>query len=260
MDLKLKDKVVLIIAATGDSSTATAKAFANEGCTLAVTSTSQAKLDALIPQLKGAKAVKGYVCDITKEADVEAAVNAVVNDFGRIDVCLTCSGYEGIHQEIIDATYEESDINFQINFYGCLWVLKHVGRQMKVQNGGTIVVLASNGSYVCCGGIPAYGACKHAVAGLLKSAAKEFMAFGARVNYICPGGLDTKLMRKTVENFLPGKTYEEGCEIFSHAYLDNRLCTVEDVANAMLFLASDVSSHMIGDALCLDGGLAVDRK
>lgn len=123
-----------------------------------------------------------------------------------------------------------------------------------------IVVLASNGSYVCCGGIPAYGACKHAVAGLLKSAAKEFMAFGARVNYICPGGLDTKLMRKTVENFLPGKTYEEGCEIFSHAYLDNRLCTVEDVANAMLFLASDVSSHMIGDALCLDGGLAVDRK
>lgn len=83
---------------------------------------------------------------------------------------------------------------------------------------------------------------------------------GARVNYICPGGLDTKLMRKTVENFLPGKTYEEGCEIFSHAYLDNRLCTVEDVANAMLFLASDVSSHMIGDALCLDGGLAVDRK
>jgi len=66
---------------------------------------------------------------------------------------VTCSGYEGIHQEIIDATYEEFDINFQINFYGCLWVLKHVGRQMKVQNGGTIVVLASNGSYVCCGGL-----------------------------------------------------------------------------------------------------------
>lgn len=153
MDLKLKDKVVLIIAATGDSGTATAKAFANEGCTLAVTSTSQAKLDALIPQLEGAKAVKGYVCDITKEANVEAAVNAVVNDFGRIDVCLTCSGYEGIHQEIIDATYEAFDINFQINFYGCLWVLKHVGRQMKVQNGGTVVVLASNGSYVCCGGL-----------------------------------------------------------------------------------------------------------
>lgn len=260
MDLGLKGKVVLIIAATGDSGTAIAKAFAKEGCKLAVTSTAQEKLDVLLPQLKGAEEVKSYLCDITKEEQVAAAVEAATAHYGRIDICLTASGYEGIHQEVIDATYEEFDTNMQINFYGCLWVLKHVGRQMKKQNEGTIVVLASNGSYVCCGGIPAYGACKHAVAGLIKSAAKEFMQFGVRINYICPGGLDTKLMRKTVENFLPGKTYEEGLEIFSQAYLDKRVCYVDDVANAMLFLASDMSSHMIGDALCLDGGLAVDRK
>lgn len=260
MDLKLKDKVVLIIAATGDSGVATAKAFAKEGCKLALTSTAQEKLDALVPQLEGAAAVKTYICDITKEEEVAATVAKATADYGRIDICLTCSGYLGIGQNIIDATYKEYEDNFSINFYGCLWVLKHVGLQMKTQNSGVIVVLASNGSYVNCAGIPAYGACKHAVAGLLKSAAAEFAEFGVRVNYICPGGLDTKLLRKTVAAALPGKTFEEGKEIFSQLYLDKRLCTVEDVANSMLFLASDMSSHMIGDAICLDGGMAVNRK
>ena len=102
----------------------------------------------------------------------------------------------------------------------------------------------------------AYCSSKHAVAGIAKSVALELGPHGIHCNYICPGGVETPMIHRIEENtFGDTKTHEECEEIFGAAYLDKRYCKPEEVADLALFLASDVSSHIMGSGIRLDGGM-----
>lgn len=145
---------------------------------------------------------------------------------------------------------------YNINVFGVMLLMKCAAPYLIKQGSGAIVTIASNGSYTTAAGMSAYCSSKHAVAGIAKSVALELGPKGIHCNYICPGGVETPMIHRIEENtFGDTKTHEECEEIFGAAYLDKRYCKPEEVADLALFLASDVSSHIMGSGIRLDGGM-----
>lgn len=257
MDLKLKDKVVLINGSTGGIGQALCRAFAAEGCKLAIASTSQKKLDAFVPTLDIASDnLMTCVTNVTDEQQVKAWIDGAYEKFGRIDVVVPNAGYEGKYQEIQDCTLEDYMAVYNVNVFSVMFVMKHAASYLKKQGSGAIVTIASNGSYTTSAGMSAYCSSKHAVAGIAKSVALELGPHGIHCNYICPGGVDTPMIERIEENtFGDSKTHKECEQTFGAAYLDKRYCRPEEVADLALYLASDLSSHIMGSGIRLDGGM-----
>ncbi|MDR1193441.1 MAG: SDR family oxidoreductase, partial [Peptococcaceae bacterium] len=253
MDYKLKDKVVVITGSTGGIGQALAKAFAAEGCKLAITSTKQEKLAAFVPTLKiPPEKLKTFVADVTKEEDVKNFVEGAAAHFGSVDVMIVNAGYEGSVEFVHDATLENYMKVYSVNVFAPLYCMKYAARQMLRQKSGAIVTIASNGSYTTAAGMGAYCSSKHAVAGLAKSVALELGPHGIHCNYICPGGVETPMIHRIEQGtFGDAKTHAECEQIFSAQYLDHRYCKPEEVADLALFLASDVSSHIMGSGIRL---------
>ena len=257
MDYKLKDKVVLLNGATGGIGQAICRGFAREGAKLAIASTSQAKLDAFLPTLDiDPKNIKSFVCDATNEEEIKAWVDGAYEYFGHIDVVIPNAGFEGKYQEIQDCTIDDYMKVYNINVFSVMLLMKYAAPYLIKQGSGAIVTIASNGSYTTSAGMSAYCSSKHAVAGVTKSVALELGPKGIHCNYICPGGVETPMIHRIEKNtFGDTKTHEECEELFGAAYLDKRYCKPEEVADLALFLASDVSSHIMGSGIRLDGGM-----
>lgn len=257
MDLHLKDKVVMITGATGGIGQAVTEAFYNEGARLAITSTKQEKLDKLMEALGNPSEdrVKGYVVDITQEEQMKDAIEQAVDHFGSLYGMIANAGYNGDYQETTDATQENFQKVFDVNVFGVLWSLKHAIPHM-VENGkGSIVVLGSEGSYVGSPGMGAYVASKHAVAAIVKTVNTEVGGKGINANFVAPSAVKTDMMVRIAENtFGDSKTPEEAEEFFSQDTYDKRYATVEEVAAACLYLASEVSAHTMGWGIRIDGG------
>lgn len=257
MDLKLKDKVIVVGGGTGGIGKAIVKAFAEEGCKLAVSATSLEKANALKDELGlDDSHFRGYKCDMTDEEEVKAFIQSAHKDFGRIDTIVPCAGYEGSHQSIQDVDTQEFMKVYAVNVFGPMYMMKYSAPFLLEQKKGSIVVIASDGAYTTAPGMSAYCSSKHAVAGLTKTVTTELGPHGIHVNYVCPGAVDTDMMRRIEKKtFGDSKTPEEAERIFADAYLDKRYCKVEEVANLTLYLASDLASHIMGSGIRLDGGL-----
>lgn len=252
MDYQLKDRVVLITGATGGIGQALARAFAQEGCRLAVSSTSQAKLDAFLPSLGlGPDRLKGFVADVTDEAQVRAFVDGAAAHFGGIDVLVINAGYEGKMEQIQHAQVETYRKVYDVNLFGPLYCMKYAAPHLIARGRGAIVIIASNGSFTGSAGMGAYCSSKHAVAGLVKCAALELGPQGIHCNYICPGAVETPMIHRIEEN----ATGASGGGLFADQYLDKRYCRPDEVAGLALYLASDLSSHIMGSGIRMDGGL-----
>ncbi len=257
MDYHLQDKVVAITGATGGIGQALTRAFAGEGCKLAISSTKQAKLDAFVPTLGIAPdRIRTFIVDVTKEEDVKNFVEGAAAAFGSVDVMVINAGYEGAYQLIQDSELADYMKVYQVNVFAPMYCMKYAAKQMLKQERGAIVTIASNGSYTTAAGMGAYCSSKHAVAGLAKSVALELGPHGIHCNYICPGGVETPMIHRIEENtFGDSKTHEECEQLFSAQYLDHRYCRPDEVANLALYLASDVSSHIMGSGIRLDAGM-----
>lgn len=254
MNLNLKDKVVLITGSTGGIGSAIAHAFAAEGAKLALSSTRQEKLDRLIPALgTDADHAQGFVCDATKEDQVKKLVDDAVAAYGTIDIVVCNAGYEGKVCPISGQSTAEFEKVYTLNVYSPMWLMKHAAPILEAKGSGSIVVLASAGSYTPTATMQAYVSSKYAVAGLTKCVAQELMPKGIHVNYVCPGPVDTDMMRRIeFDTFGDTKTHEEAEKIFASTALDKRYARPEEVANAVLFLASDVTAHTCGMGFNLD--------
>jgi NAD(P)-dependent dehydrogenase (short-subunit alcohol dehydrogenase family) len=257
MDLHLKDKVVVLNAATGGIGKAIVKAFYEEGAKLAISSTKQEKVDALIAsEGYDTDRVKGFQCDAADEASVKAFVDGAAAAFGGIDVAMPIAGYEGSYAPIEESDAAEFQKVYNINVFGPMFMVKYAAPYLVKRGKGAVVVLASDGSFIGAPGMSAYCSSKHAVAGLVKSFSMELGPKGIHCNYIAPGAVDTPMMRRIEKKtFGDTKTPEEAERIFADAYFDKRYCKPEEVAAAALFLASDVSAHMMSEAIRLDAGL-----
>ena len=254
MDLHLQDKVAIVTGGTGGIGTAIVKAFLREGAKVAFSSTSQAKIDALLPTLDAAEGqVKGYVADMTSEEDIKAFVEAAKADFGTIDVVVPNAGYEGQAHPVQDMTLDLFEKVYMLNVFAVMLTLKYAAPTLIAKQSGAVVVIASAAAYEPTAGNSAYVSSKYAVAGLTKCIALELGPVGVHVNYICPGPVDTPMMLRIENDFFPGMPHEEAMAMLAGAYaMDKRYAKPEEVADAVVYLASDVSAHTAGMGMHID--------
>lgn len=215
-------------------------------------------LDEPLKQAKTELDAKGEVhtvqADVSKEADVENYVKETVDKFGRIDVFFNNAGIEGKVAPLIEQTVEDFDKVLSVNVRGVFLGLKHVLPVMMKQKSGSIINTSSvaglNGSPL----VAPYITSKHAVTGLTKTAALEAASSNVRVNSIHPSPVNTRMMRSLKEGYSPGQA-EEAKEGMTQAIPLGRYGESGDIANLVLFLASDESSFITGARYRIDGGM-----
>ena len=252
MDLKLKDKVVLVTGGTGGIGTAIVKAFLAEGAKVAFSSTSQKKIDDLLPTLQAAEGqVAGFVADLNKEEDIKNLVESAKAYFGTLDVVIPNAGYEGKAHPVQDMTLELFQQTYMLIVFAVMLTLKYAAPILIEKKS---VVIASAAAYEPTAGNSAYVSSKYAVAGLTKCVALELGPVGIHVNYICPGPVDTPMMLRIEKDFFGDTmTHEEAMAMLAGTYaMDKRYAKPEEIANAALYLASEVSAHTAGMGMHID--------
>lgn len=191
--------------------------------------------------------------DVTKSEDVKAYVAATIGKYGRIDCFFNNAGIEG--KVAPTAEYDEAmfDAVIGVNVRGVFLGMRHVLPEMIRQGGGAVVNTASVAGLVATPGMSAYVASKHAVLGLTKAAAGEVARQGIRINAVCPGPVDTRMIHSLEEQLSPGNP--KAVEARYQASLPTgRYTTVEEIANMVLFLCSELASNTTGGQFVVDGG------
>jgi len=242
-------QVALVTGASSGMGLATARAFAEQGASVALADINEDALRAATDDLTAAgHQVLAVVCDVADEAQVAALVERTVASFGRLDMAFNNAG---IMIPPSDAADEPADsfarVN-AINLRGVWACMKHELRQMREQGRGAIVNCSSLGGLVGLPGRASYHATKHGVLGLTKSAALEYAPRGVRINAVCPGTIDTPM----VADMLARGELDLAEAVRSQPI--GRLGTADEIAAAVLWLCSPGASFVVGVALPVDGG------
>jgi NAD(P)-dependent dehydrogenase (short-subunit alcohol dehydrogenase family) len=247
-------KVALITGGGNGIGRAASLGFAEHGAKVVIVDRDGAAAEATagIVRQKGAESL-AVTADVTRAEDVRAYVKAAVDRFGRIDCFFNNAGIEG--RVAPTAEYDEAvfDAVIGVNVKGIFLGLRHVLPQMIRQKSGAIVNTASVAGLVGTPGMPAYVASKHAVIGLTKTAAGEVARQGIRVNAVCPGPVDTRMIHALEEQLAPGNAASIG-ERYQAAQPTGRYTTPEEIANMVLFLCSDLAANTTGGQFVVDGG------
>jgi NAD(P)-dependent dehydrogenase (short-subunit alcohol dehydrogenase family) len=247
-------KVALVTGGGNGIGRATSVAFARYGAKVAVVDRDAAGAEATagIIRQNGGESL-AVTADVTRSADVKAYVKATIEKFGRIDCFFNNAGIEG--KVTPTAEYDEAlfDQVIGVNVKGVFLGLRHVLAEMIRQGSGAVVNTASVAGLVGTPGMPAYVASKHAVIGLTKTAAGEVARQGIRVNAVCPGPVDTRMIHSLEEQLAPGNAASVE-ERYKAAIPSGRYTTAEEVANMVLFLCSDLASNTTGGQFVVDGG------
>lgn len=250
-----KDKVVVITGATGGIGAVTAKKFAADGAKLVLQSTKQEKLDALLAELKLPEThVMGFVANIANEDEVKSMVTKAADQFGTIDVLINNAGYEGNSQFITELTAEEFSKVININLFGVFFGTKYALPYMIKQKSGAIVNTASVAGFIGAAGLSAYISSKHALIGFTKCAALEAIKDGIRVNAVAPGPVNNRMMRSLEKSLGQGADPAQIQAALEQGIPQGRYAENEEVADLIYFLASDNASHIVGQAVRIDGG------
>lgn len=245
----MNTKVVLITGALAGIGRATAIAFAKEGARLVVSGRREAAGLALADELRSLGAEAEFVrADVRFEDEVRHLIERTVERFGRIDVAVNNAGTEGELGPVVDLTPETYESTFSTNVLGTLLSLKHEMRVMLPQGSGSIINLSSIAGQVGIPGASIYAASKHAIEGLTKSVALEGAAAGVRVNAVAPGPVATEML----DRFSGGS--EEAKANFLNSMPAKRAATVDEIAQTILFLASDKARYLTGQRIAVDGG------
>lgn len=245
MTFDFKDKVVLITGAGSGLGYACAVAFANAGAKVAITDISQNALDKAIVALRDTGTeVLGLLNDASDSGDVNILLDAIITRFGRLDIAVNNAGTATPLQEFHEVGEAEFDRVIAVNLKGVWLCMQAEIRQMLKQGGGRIVNMASATSRNTYPNASPYVTSKFAVAGLTRTVAVEYAERDIRINAICPGNVATPLVVSLVEDL----------SILATKHAIKRLGTPEEVANGVMFLASDLSSFSTGSLLEVDGG------
>jgi NAD(P)-dependent dehydrogenase (short-subunit alcohol dehydrogenase family) len=243
----MRNQVVLITGALTGIGRATAFAFAREGASLVVSGRREEAGQALAAELRDLGAEAEFVrADIRHEDDVRALVDRTVARFGRLDVAVNNAGTEGQPGPITEQTAETYAATFDTNVLGTLLSLKHELRVMLPQGHGNIVNLSSVAGKIGFPGGSVYVASKHAVEGLTRAAALEAVAAGVRVNAVAPGPIETDMLTRFTGT-------AENKAAFLAALPAGRAGTPDEIAQTILFLASDKAPFLTGQSLAVDG-------
>ncbi|CAE6740977.1 MULTISPECIES: SDR family NAD(P)-dependent oxidoreductase [Paraburkholderia] len=244
----MNSPVVLITGALTGIGRATALAFAREGNRVVVSGRREEAGQALAAELRALGAEAEFLrADVRFEAEVRSVVEQTVARFGRLDVAVNNAGTEGQLAPIVEQTATNYEDTFSVNVLGTLLSLKHEMRVMLEQGAGSIINLSSIAGQVGIAGASVYAASKHAVEGLTKSAALEGAAAGVRVNAVAPGPVATEML----DRFAGGS--EEGKASFLATIPARRAATPDEIAQTIVFLASDKARYLTGQNIAVDG-------
>jgi len=244
----MRKPVVVMTGALTGIGRATAVAFAKEGARLVVSGRREAEGKALETELHGLGAEAVFMkADVRHEDDVRRLVEQTVARFGRLDVAVNTAGTEGQPGPVTEQSADSYAATFDTNVLGTLLSMKHELRVMLAQGSGSIINVSSTFGQTGGAGASVYAASKHAVEGLTKSAALEAAGAGVRVNVVAPGPIDTGLLTRFTG------TDERKAGVIAGVPLQ-RVGRPAEIAQVIVFLASNKSAFITGATLAVDGG------
>lgn len=260
MSGRLVHKTALITGGAGSIGSATAQAFLSEGANVMLVDLHEEELARAAAALvrvddePDSPLVGWRVTDVTREEQVEAAVRATVDQFGRIDIAFANAGIFGVVAPVSDYPLDVFEQVMAVNVTGSFLLAKHA--LAKMEPGGSLIINSSVVGLTSDQGIAAYATSKHAVVGLARTAAKEAASKAIRVNSLHPGPTDNEFQH-AIEVEAVGASREESAQAFEQMIPLARHATPEEIAAAVVFLASDESAFMTGASLTVDGGLSI---
>jgi NAD(P)-dependent dehydrogenase (short-subunit alcohol dehydrogenase family) len=242
------DKIVLVTGGTSGIGKAAALAFAEAGAKVVITGRREKEGADVVAEIIKTGGTAAFVrADVAKDADVARAIDFVLSTHSRLDVAFNNAGVE-IAGPLNEVTEEQYRRTFDINVWGVLNSMKYEVAAMLKTGGGAIVNTSSVAGHIALPQASIYVATKHAVEGLTKAVALEFAKQGIRVNAIAPGSIDTDMVDRLV-----GKEGDRRNWLLS-LHPVGRLGTSEEIAAAVLYLASDAAKFTTGTTLLVDGG------
>lgn len=248
----LQNKVALITGGGSGIGRASALRLAGEGARVMVSDVNEAGGEETVRLVKSEGGEAAFVrCDVSKASEVEAMVKATVQRFGGLDIALNNAGVGGAMLNADKLEEAVWDFVMNINLKGVWLCTKYELPEMLKRGGGSIINVASLAGLLGFRGNAVYAASKHGVIGFTKSVALEYARLGVRVNAICPGFTETPM----VTNMITEVPRME--EMTRNSSPMRRLGRVEEIADAVLYLASDMSSFVNGHSLTLDGGASI---
>jgi NAD(P)-dependent dehydrogenase (short-subunit alcohol dehydrogenase family) len=250
---RLADKVALITGGAGSIGLATARAFVAEGARVLIADLDASALERAAGEF-GDDVAAWAATDVTDPAQVQAAVTQAVERFGALDCAFANAGVFGVVAPVAEYPVDVFNRVMAVNVTGSFLVAQSALRVMR--DGGSLIINSSVVGLTSDRGIAAYATSKHAVVGLMRTAAKEMAPRGIRVNTIHPGPTDNTFQH-TIEVEAIGASEEESAKVFEQMIPLARHAEPEEIAQAVVFLASDESRFMTGHTLTVDGGLSI---
>ncbi|WP_281658733.1 3-hydroxybutyrate dehydrogenase [Halobacillus sp. Cin3] len=253
----VENKVVFITGAASGIGYEIGTEFAKNGAKVVLSDINEEKVKEAEKQLSSeGYDVTGLVCDVTKEKDIQDAIDATVDKYGRLDVLVNNAGLQHV-SSIEEFPTEKFELITKIMLVAPFMATKHVFPIMKKQGFGRILNMASINGLIGFAGKSAYNSAKHGVIGLTKVTALEGAEDGITVNAICPGYVDTPLVRNQLEDLANnrGVSLDKALEEVIYPLVpQKRLLEVQEIADYALFLASDKAKGITGQAAVIDGG------
>lgn len=250
----LAGRAALVTGAGGAIGSATVRLLAARGARVAAVDRDAIALERLLAEHGASGQVLGFAGDVTDEASVGAFVTAAAQALGGIDIFFNNAGIEGSVHPITEYPLAEFRRVLDVNVVGVFLGLKHVIPVMVAGRGGAIINSSSTAGLTGTPGVPAYNASKHAVIGLTRSAAAEWAPRGIRINAVCPGPIESRMMTSLEQGLMPGDL--QGLRTLLTGRIPAaRYGTAEEVAALVAFLASEDARYIVGSMMTVDGGL-----
>jgi NAD(P)-dependent dehydrogenase (short-subunit alcohol dehydrogenase family) len=253
---QLSEKVALVTGASSGIGRAAARLFAQENAKVAMLGRTQKSLDEAVDEFRR----EGYevmplMADISQAREMESAVGEVVKRWGRLDIVVANAGINGVWAPLEELTVEDWEHTLDVNLKGTFLTVKYAVPYLKQQGGAIIIISSVNGTRMFSNtGATAYACSKAGQVAFTKMAALELAKYQIRVNVICPGAIETNIEKSTehkdLEEIKEPVEYPEGAIPLT----DGKPGQPEQVAQLILFLASDAASHVTGTEVWIDGG------
>jgi len=249
--LDFSNKVVLITGAASGFGKQLAIDFSARGAKLIIGDLNIKGVKAVAELLDGP--VVALECNVSKEDQCKAMVEAAIENFGQLDIAINNAGISHGFTPLHKMTDEIMDLQFDVNIKGVVYGMKHQIQAMMKKGEGAILNVSSMAGIGGAPNIGAYSAAKHAVIGLTKTAAVEYAKAGIRVNAVCPFFTLTPMV---AEGELIADTQEATQEILARSCPMKRLGQPEEITNVMLMMCSPANTYMNGQAIAIDGGVS----
>ena len=248
---RLQGKVAVITGGSGTLGRAMARAFVREGARVLLVDLDALALEEACRML--GDAVSFVAADVTQPTDADRYIQVAEERYGGVDVLVCNAGVEGVVKDIPDYPLEVFQRVMSVNVTGVFLSLKYGMPALTRRGGGSVVIMSSNSGLRGANGVSAYVASKHAVVGLMRVATLEGAPHKIRVNTVNPSPIEGRMMQSLEEAFAPGAADQVKQDIIA-SIPAGRYGTPEEVANLVLFLASDESSYCSGGVYVIDGG------